>query len=100
VRPLEAQDRSLGEGAEQAVDGAWLVLQLAQASLKTADYLRPAWASVSRATTEQTGRGEGGREGLAPLGLRLTILGEAWCRQAQQQRHRDEPGKAEPRPTR
>jgi hypothetical protein len=100
LSPLEAEDRSLGLGAEQPVHGAWLVPPVAQASLNTADDLRAAWASVTRTTSEQTGRGEGGREGLAPLGLRLTIPGEAWRRQAQQQRNRDEAGEAQLRPMR
>jgi hypothetical protein len=100
LRPLEAEGRSLGPGAEQPVHGAWLMPEFAQATLKAADELRATRGSITRTAAEQTGRGEGGREGLAPLGLRLTIAGEAWRRQAQQQRNRDETGEADPRPTR
>ena len=71
--------------------------QLAEATLKAADELGAARACVARTASEQTGRGEGGRKGLAPLGLRRTFSGEAGGRQAQQKRDRGHERQGQPR---
>ena len=52
---------------------------LLRTALNAADGLRATRASVTRTAGEQTGRVEGGRIGLAPLGLRLAALPRSRC---------------------
>ena len=80
-RLLEALDGSLGQGTKEPVDGAWLGGRACSGEPEARGRASEPPGFRSPLRGEQTGRGEGGRKGLAPLGLRRTFSGEARGRQ-------------------